>query len=168
MGLGKTNKRMGSNAERYYAKGFRELGFTFCQTSRLASKLHDNAKIDLINIPFNLQIKAGKQKGLNAGKELFSMFSCMNSMFPQDHEVFKKPLLLVHYKKVEEGAYRRTPEHEIVFMSLTQFNKFKEMNPDFSYTGIKEFRFEFESEFKVMVNMTFEVFKNEIILKHYT
>lgn len=167
MGLGQTNKRKGSNAERYYAKVFRELGFTFCATSRLASKLHDNAKIDLINIPFNLQIKAGKQSGLNAGRELFMMHSCIHTMFPKDHEVFKKPLILVHYKEVEEGGYRRTPEHEIIYMSLEQFNKFKELTPTLTYDTIKVFKFDMELEFKTMVSMTFEVFKNEIILKQY-
>ena len=68
---GKTNKRKGSDAERYYAKIFRDdLGFTHCKTSRLGSKLHDDAGIDLIFLPLNVQIKAGKQVGLNPGKEL--------------------------------------------------------------------------------------------------
>ena len=58
---GSTNKRKGHNAERYYCNLFKELGFEFCTTARLASRLYDNAKIDLVNLPYNLQIKAGVQ-----------------------------------------------------------------------------------------------------------
>ena len=81
---GKTNKRKGSDAERYYAKIFRDdLGFTHCKTSRLGSKLHDDAGIDLIFLPLNVQIKAGKQVGLNPGKELNYMQGRMTELFPQ-------------------------------------------------------------------------------------
>lgn len=167
MSLGKLNKRMGSNAERYYTEVFKGLGFTSCATSREVSKKHDNAKIDLVNMPFNLQIKAGKQTSMSAGKELFLMESCIKTMFSLDDEVFKKPLLLVHYRSVEEEGYNRLPEHERVYMSFKQFLKFQEISPNLEYDSIKEFKFDLDSEFKIIVSMTFEVFKNEIILKHY-
>lgn len=167
MGVGKTNKRKGSNAERYYAKFFRELGHEFCGTSRAVSKKHDNAKIDLMYVPFNIQIKAGKQKGMNPGKELFNMFSHIQSMFPKEDEVFKKPLLLFHYKERPIGTRNRTPDLEMVYMSQQQFEIFQKLNPNFRYDYIKTFKFELQSEFKTIVGMTLETFKNEIILKHY-
>jgi hypothetical protein len=166
MGIGKTNKRKGSNAERLYAIKFRDLGFNFCETSRFVSKKHDNAKIDLMYIPFNLQIKAGKQKNMNVGKELFAMYSCIQAMFPKEDEVFKKPLLLVHYEEVGRG-HKRLPEHEKVYMSLQQFDIFQTKSPFLKYDTLKDFKFYMNSEFKTIVSMTFEVFKNEIILKHY-
>lgn len=166
MGLGSTNKRKGSNAERLYAQKFRELGFSFCETSRFVSKKHDNAKIDLMYLPFNIQIKAGKQKNMNAGKELFAMYSCIQSMFPVGDEVFKKPLLLIHYQEVGRG-HKRLPEHERVFMSLTQFDVFRNMSPKLEFDSMKTFKFDMNSEFKSIVSMTFENFKNEVILKHY-
>lgn len=166
MGLGATNKRKGSNAERLYAIKFREMGFSFCETSRLASKKHDNAKIDLMYIPFNIQVKAGKQKNMNPGKELFFMKTCIDTMFPRGDEVFSKPLVLIHYEEVGRG-HKRLPQNEKVFMSLEQFNKFKVMSPELEYNGIKSFKFDLQSEFKDIVNMTFEDFKEKIILKHY-
>lgn len=167
MGLGQTNKRKGSVAERYYRTQFKQMGFSFCQTSRFASKLHDNAKIDLINIPFNLQIKAGIQSGLNPGKELFMVESSINAMFPPGHEVFKNPLLLVHYKQGAMGK-KRIPEDEMLYMSLKQFEKFRALEPELKFTYSKDFKFDLSSEFKSIVGMTFESFKNLIILKHYS
>lgn len=167
MGVGKTNKRKGSNAERHYTALFRELGFPFCQTARFVSKRHDNAKVDLVDIPFNIQVKAGKQTSMNPGKELLFMESNIKTMFPVGDEIHKRPLLLFHYKEVEEGGYRRLPKHEIVYMSLQQFELFKRKNKKLEFDYHKEFRYEMESQFKTIVGMTLEVFINEVIKKQY-
>jgi hypothetical protein len=165
MGIGAKNKRKGSVAERYYAKFFRDLGFSFCETSRFVSKKHDNAKIDLMYVPFNIQIKAGIQKNMNPGKELFMMASDISAMFPPGDQVFNNPCLLIHYKQGVPGK-KRTAEMEILYMSLAQFEKFKEISPDINYSFEKEFKFELNSEFKTIVGMTVEHFTNQII-KHY-
>jgi hypothetical protein len=163
--VGKTNKTAGSNAERYYASLFRELGFKHCLTARFASKLHDNAKIDLINLPFNIQIKYGKQKGMNAGKELFLMASSIEKMFPEDDPTTKKPLLLIHKLRTGKGV-KRTPEHEKIFMSLKQFNIFKSEFPNLEYETVKEYKYDLKSEYKIIVSMKFETFKNQIIKEY--
>ena len=165
--MGAINKRKGSDAERHYARIFRELGYIHCETARYASKHHDNAKIDLIFIPFNIQIKAGKQKNMNVGKELFAMVSMIKVMFPEGEDVHNKPNLLFHYEEVGRGK-KRLPQHEKVYMSLQQFKFFKEKVPSFRYDELKEFKHSMDSEFKVVVNMTFEYFKNEIILNLYS
>lgn len=166
MGIGATNKRKGSTAERYYAKFFRELGFTFCETSRFVSKKHDNAKIDLMYIPFNLQIKAGIQKNMNPGKELFMMATSIAGMFPLEDDVHKRPCILFHYKQGKPGS-RRTPDMEMVYMSMVQFLAFQEKNPDLTVLSLKEFKFDLNSEFKTIVGMTLDHFKSEVILKQY-
>jgi hypothetical protein len=166
MGIGATNKRKGSTAERYYAKFFRELGFTFCETSRFVSKKHDNAKIDLMYIPFNLQIKAGIQKNMNPGKELFMMATSIASMFPLEDDVHNRPCILFHYKQGKPGS-RRTPDMEMVYMSMVQFLAFQEKNPDLTVLSLKEFKFDLDSEFKTIVGMTLDHFKSEVILKQY-
>lgn len=166
MGVGATNKRKGSTAERYYAKFFRDLGFTFCETSRFVSKKHDNAKIDLMYIPFNLQIKAGVQKNMNPGKELFMMASSISSMFPLEDEVHRKPCLLIHYKQGTPGV-RRTPDMEVVYMSMIQFDVFRNRSRELKYDYLKEYKFDLQSEYKSIVGMTLEHFKNEVILKQY-
>lgn len=166
MGIGATNKRKGSTAERFYAKFFRELGFTFCETSRFVSKKHDNAKIDLMYIPFNLQIKAGIQKNMNPGKELFMMATSIASMFPLEDDVHKRPCLLIHYKQGKPGA-RRTPDMEMVYMSMIQFDVFRGKSPQLEYSMLKDFKFDLNSEFKTIVGMTLNHFKSEVILKQY-
>jgi hypothetical protein len=166
MGIGATNKRKGSTAERYYAKFFRELGFTFCETSRFVSKKHDNAKIDLMYIPFNLQIKAGIQKNMNPGKELFMMATSIASMFPLEDDVHNRPCILFHYKQGKPGS-RRTPDMEMVYMSMIQFLAFQEKSPELTVLSLKEFKFDLDSEFKTIVGMTLDHFKSEVILKQY-
>lgn len=166
MGLGKTNKRKGSDAERLYAKIFRDLGFSHCETSRFASKKHDNAKIDLVYIPFNIQIKAGKQKNMNAGKELLFMHTCIHTMFPVGDVVFNKPLILIHHEEVGRGN-KRLPGNQRVYMSMEQFDLFNSKGSKLEYEGLKSFKFDLQSEFKTIVNVTFEDFKNEVILKQY-
>lgn len=119
---GVTNKRKGSDAERYYAKTFREVGFTHCKTSRLGSKLHDDAGIDLIFLPFNVQIKAGKQTGLNPSRELDYMKNRMLELFPSTSLEQKYPRVLIHKKEVGKGKLR-TDSDELVFMTFEDFIK---------------------------------------------
>ncbi|MGL6064242.1 MAG: hypothetical protein ACRC0V_08515 [Fusobacteriaceae bacterium] len=164
MGLGSTNKRKGSNAERYYAKIFRDLDYPFCKTSRQGSKLHDNAKIDLIFIPYNIQIKAGKQQSINVGKELLSLEKAVKLSFPPSDVVHSQPNILIHFKEVGIG-HKRLPENELVYLSSAQFMTFKEYNKDLVYDNIKTFKIKEETEYNEIVSMTFDYFKKEIVLK---
>jgi len=161
---GLRNRNKGHNAERYYAHIFRQLGYHRCATSREGSKLYDNAKIDLIFIPYNIQIKAGKQKNLNAGKELLNMKSTITAFFPEDEKVHSLPCLLFHYKEVGKGN-KRTINDEIVYMSLEQFKSFLKDNPILKYDNLKILNFKVNSEFKEIVSMTFDYFKENIIIK---
>jgi len=166
MGIGKTNKTMGSNAEKMYSKLFRDIGFKHCIPSRHISSQHDNAKIDLMNLPFNVQVKAGKQTNMNPGKELLSMQHCIGLMFPTGHENASKPNILLHYKTIEKEQ-NRLPENEIVYMSLQQFDYWRNKGSKIEYLSMKEFKFDLNSEFKTIVCVTLEVFIKEIISKHY-
>ena len=160
-----TNKRKGSTAERYYAKFFRELGYEHCATARFGSKKHDNAKIDLIFIPYNIQIKAGVQKNMNPGKELFMMASSIKSMFPKEDQVHNNPCLLFHYKQGKPGV-KRTENMEMVYMSMLQFDIFRSKSPNLKYSNMKTFKFDLNSEYKTIVGMTLEHFKNEYLIKN--
>lgn len=54
----KNNRRRGCNYERDLAKLFRELGWNSCKTSRYASKMLDDLKVDLVSTsPFQVQAK---------------------------------------------------------------------------------------------------------------
>jgi len=57
-GAGKRARRKGHNYERIVVKFFKDLGYTDAKTSRLGSRLLDSAKVDICDIPFNVQCKA--------------------------------------------------------------------------------------------------------------
>lgn len=120
---GKTNKRKGSDAERYYAKQFRELGYSHCKTSRMGSKLHDDAGIDLLFLPFNVQIKAGYDKGLNQGKELQYIEDKMRELFPSTSVEHDLPKILIHRKNKPRGRRSRNDYDDIVSMTFEDFKK---------------------------------------------
>lgn len=119
---GKRNKRLGSDVERYYAKIFRELGYSHCKTSRMGSKLHDNAGIDLLFVPFNIQLKAGKQKGLSISSELRYINDKMKESFPPESVDFTYPKILIHRKFVGKGK-KREEYDDIVSMTFEDFKK---------------------------------------------
>lgn len=121
MGRG-NNKRKGSDAERLYAKVFRDLGFSFCQTARYGSRIHDDAGIDLINLPINVQVKAGKQKGLNPSAIIKDIKERISTMFPKQAKEHANPLVIIHKKEVGRGK-KRSEEDEVVHMSFEDFKK---------------------------------------------
>jgi hypothetical protein len=57
-GAGKRARRKGHNYERTIVKFFKDLGYVDAKTSRLGSRLLDSAKVDICDIPFNVQCKA--------------------------------------------------------------------------------------------------------------
>jgi len=57
-GAGKRARRKGHNYERTVVKFFKDLGYADAKTSRLGSRLLDSAKVDICDIPFNVQCKA--------------------------------------------------------------------------------------------------------------
>lgn len=119
--LGKKNKRKGSDGERYYAKWFRNLGFEHCKTSRLGSKLHDNAGIDLIFLPFNVQIKVGEQRGIKYWKELKYTKNQIKQIFPENMSEHTQPTLLIH--RLPSSEKTRQEWDEVVTMTLEDFKK---------------------------------------------
>ena len=120
--IGANNKKKGSNAERYYVKIFKEMGYEKCVTARYGSRIHDNAGIDLINIPFNIQIKAGKQKGLNPVSTLKEIKDRIEVMFPKNSIEQNLPTILIHKKEVGKGI-KRTEFDEVVITTFSDFQK---------------------------------------------
>lgn len=121
---GSANKRKGSNAERHYVHKFRDIKpeFEKCVTSRLGSRLHDNAGIDIIFLPFNPQIKAGYDRGLNHSKELQYLDERIDEIFPEDAPEREKVNVLIHRKTVKTGK-RRSKYDDIVSMTYEDFEK---------------------------------------------
>ena len=55
---GSKSRRKGHGYERFTVNFFKKLGFDRALTTRNASRLMDNAKIDIYGVPFNIQCKA--------------------------------------------------------------------------------------------------------------
>jgi len=110
------NRRKGHNAERHYRKIFEEI-FGYCKTSREASKLLDDCLVDLFGIPLNVQIKCGKQRGLNPTLVLRDMKIALKKHFPNN---LKYPKIVIHKKDVGRGR-KRDEYDELVTMSFEDF-----------------------------------------------
>jgi hypothetical protein len=119
---GATNRRKGHNAERSTAQEFRDIGYTFCKTSRQASRLLDDAKVDLAFIPYNIQIKAGKQKGFNAIKELKEMEEAIKELFPPEDAIHTNPNIVLLRKEVGPGN-KRTIYDDVITMAFEDFKQ---------------------------------------------
>lgn len=115
-----TNRSKGHNAEREAAQAFRSIGYDKCQTSRYASRMHDDCAIDLVNIPFNVQIKAGAQKGLNASRILREIDERLIKQFPEGAVEFSQINLMIHRKNTKQGK-RRDKYDTIVSMAFEDF-----------------------------------------------
>lgn len=122
MGQGATNKRKGSSAERLYAKIFKSLGFTYCITARQGSRISDDAGIDLINLPFNVQIKAGYTRGLNIKDVIAYTKERIKELFPPNAKEHNIPTIVIHRKDVGRGSKRGECD-DLVYMSFEDFKK---------------------------------------------
>lgn len=120
--IGTTNRTKGHNAERFYAKVFKNLGFQHCVTSRYGSRIHDDAGIDLIHLPINVQIKAGKQTGMIISKVLSYVTERVKQLFPETSPEQNYPTILIHRKDVGRGK-KRNEFDDIVSMSFKDFEK---------------------------------------------
>jgi len=120
--MGKTNRSKGHKGEVYYAKVFRDLGFPHCVTSRYGSKLHDDAGIDLIHLPFNIQIKTGIHRGMNPSQVLNYTVERIKELFPKSAPEHNLPTDLIHRKEVGKGR-KRNEFDDLVFMSFKDFVK---------------------------------------------
>lgn len=124
--MANTNRTKGHNAERWYAKAFKNMGFDFVQTARYGSRLHDDAGIDLINLPINVQVKAGKQRNMNPGNVLAYMAGRIIELFPPTAPEHSMINIIIHKKESGKGNKRKNTD-EIVHMTFEDFSKMMTM-----------------------------------------
>lgn len=111
--MANTNRTKGHTAERLYAQKFREI-FPECQTARYTSRQMDDAKVDLTGLPFLVQIKAGKQKGMKPELILEEMYNLVPNSLKEQVK------LVIHHKQGAKGR-RRTPYDSLVTMTFDDF-----------------------------------------------
>lgn len=107
----KNNRTKGHNAERLYALKFKEL-FPKCQTSRYASRMMDDAGVDLVGLPMLVQIKAGLQKGMKPHEVIKNI----KDNLPDE----SKPKVLIHHKEGAKGK-KRDEFSSLVTMTFDDF-----------------------------------------------
>jgi len=140
--MANTNRNKGHNAEREYCKMFSDLGYKYCVTSRYGSRQHDDCGIDLINVPYNVQIKAGYARGLNYTKVLRDISERIELAFPKHAPEHNQPTIIIHKKDVGKGIYEGEwfEGHEAVqtenaeFISWSDFRKM--MMEDLGYQEV--------------------------------
>lgn len=115
------NRRRGHNFERDICKLFRDLGYTKVKTTRQASRLLDESKVDIWGIPFNIQCKDGVQKGLSYSKVLSEMKELLATNFPETDLQITFPKIIIH-KKLPFGK-KRVEEDTLVITTLDDFIK---------------------------------------------
>ena len=124
--MSNTNRTKGHNAEREYRNKFRALGYQNCETSRYASRKHDDCKVDLVYLPFNVQIKAGKQRSMNPSKVLSDMKQAIEEGFPGDNHEANKIKVLIHRKDGKRGK-KRDEFDDLVTLTWEDFAKLTKM-----------------------------------------
>jgi len=115
------NRRRGHNFERDICKLFRELSYTKVKTTRQASRLLDESKVDIWGIPFNIQCKDGVQKGLSYSKVLSEMKELLAANFPETDLQITFPKIIIH-QKLPFGK-KRVEEDTLVITTLDDFIK---------------------------------------------
>ena len=118
---GKRNRVAGHSLERRIALKFRDIGYTFAKTSRQASRLLDDSKVDIAFVPYLVQCKKGYKKGLNYTNILLEMKACIKKNFPPDDKVHEYPSIIIHDKD-------RKPEEKLVIMEESTFWELVKLN----------------------------------------
>lgn len=121
MNLGKKNRNSGHAYERKWAKIYRDLGYDFCKTSRQASRLLDNSKVDLSFIPMNHQCKKVKAK-INYIELIKEIEAALKANYPPDDKQLTYPIIVSHYRDRNEELVVMTAEAYIKLIKQLKEN----------------------------------------------
>lgn len=119
--IGRSNRNKGNGFERKVARQFRDIGFTFAKTSRQASRLLDDSKVDIAFVPYNTQCKKGYKKGLNYTNIILEMKECLKKNFPPDDVVHTHPCIIIHDKD------RKKEDKLVIMEEETWWNLLKQL-----------------------------------------
>lgn len=163
----------GHRGERYYVKRLKEIcGLPFAKTSRYASRLLDDCKIDIAGVSLNIQVKTGTHSGLSSAKELSEMERLLKVNYPPEDPLHTYLRILIH-KKSETGVKKvDTPDCQWVWMSQKTFFLLNE-----KLSEDKEDKFDFliarktsksvpfkGTEYATMVAVRYSEFENKILI----
>lgn len=115
---GLTNRRKGHSFEREIARKFRESGYINALTSRQASRLYDDCKLDIWGIPDNVQVKNVKAS-INPMSIFRQMKKLVEEKLEQVEKRLDKPFVLIHKQNKVTTVY--------VEMSIDEYFKWKKL-----------------------------------------
>lgn len=116
------SRSKGNRTEIEYIDKFKELGYSMCKSSRLASRLLDSCGIDLSGIPFNIQVKAGYKKNFTRPDRIFAkMKADLAGSFDTNDPIHGYPKILI--QKLD--GYHA--ENQLVTMMWCDFVKLMEV-----------------------------------------
>ncbi len=110
---GKRNRRVGFDLERRITKRFRDSGYGYAKTSRQASRLLDDSKVDIAFVPFLVQCKKGYKHGLNYTNIILEIKQKIKENFPPDSKEHNYPCLIFHDK--DKGSENKLVIMEEIF-----------------------------------------------------
>jgi hypothetical protein len=91
---------------------FKQLGYEFCKTSRNASKLYDDCKIDLFGLPINVQVKRGYNKGIvNYHKIKEECLGLIKKNFPKTDSIHQQDFIVIQKQDYKESIVILTLEN---------------------------------------------------------
>jgi len=111
---GRRARTKGHNFERTIVNYLKRIGFTEAITTRLGSRLMDAAKIDVCNVPFNVQCKAVEAK-IDYHQLTEEISEEIAKLVPERGEY---PIVIFHKKDKKTN----------VIMTLDEFEKFMRMH----------------------------------------
>ena len=127
---GLRNRTVGNNYERALAKLFREeFGFLHCKTSRAASKMLDDSKVDLaFTGQWGVQAKFGYKMNRPKADEIFrEMKALLLKNYPEEaFERTLKPILFHRLDKDNEFVTIKAEDFKLIFkgyLHWEQINK---------------------------------------------
>lgn len=123
---GKAAREKGHRLERELVNFYKSIGFGFAKTARQESRNADNTGIDLVNVPFIIQAKAGYKNNRPKYENIYDKTkAALIENYPKDHEYQDMPIVLVH--KLDGGGIRHpqlytwTFDNETIQQLLAEF-----------------------------------------------
>ncbi len=157
---GKENQLKGLKGEEFYVDCFKNIGYETCKRAEKGS-LYDAIGIDLINIPYLIQIKTGIQKNMNPGKILTLLYAQLNNNIDKNHTILKENfnLFVIHHREVNDLS------NDIIYMSLDTYHYYltKYTNIEIEYSNIRDSKL--QSEFNKIIGINMNEFYNKVLKK---
>lgn len=116
---GSKSRTKGHNFERQIAQYFRDLGYDRTITTRQGSRQMDAAKLDLCNVPFNVQCKA-VESNINYDSLIKEVEAGVLDLVPERKEL---PILLFHKKAKKTHIVMNLKHFRLLFEYLTNSKK---------------------------------------------